>query len=435
MTSTSLPPEPGSAAPIAARALGPAPPSPVGWSLPRIVALFLAILGCILCGVLLSLGFGGSVLGASLCTPTQSVNCDFVLASRWARIGPLPVSALGLTYFLGLAAWLAFVGFPNHEGRRWRLVPLGTTVLGLCGSIYFVYVMAVHLPVWCTWCLAAHGVNAFLFLAILVGRPHRDKTGLEPAAYPTAARALGVLAGCGGFMILVIAVVVAVGAQMTAAKLQAEFLKIANNVDYIEWRWRSGEAREIPVRPDDLALGPAGAAHVVVVFEDFQCASCAGFHRYTTHLLQRHPDVRIVFKHNPMSKACNAYVNEGFHYFACEAARAVAAARAVGTAKQALDFQSRVFENSGRLDDRPYESLAQAAGIDPAKFTAALAGPDSAARVAEDIELAHRLGVEGTPAVFVDGRKLWNWHLLTNDARPKVDLEATEALWDRLLKK
>ncbi len=398
--------------------------------------MVLTIVGVVICSILLQMGSGGGpALGASLCKPSQSVNCDFVLASRWSRIGSLPVSALGLAYFAALATWLAFVGLPNRAGRHWHIIPLGVAALGLCGSIYFVYVMAVHLPVWCPWCLAAHAVNAMLFLTLLTGWPRMTAPDAAPIApYPTAWRALAVVAGCGGFMILVIAIVVAVGAQMTATRIQTEFLKVANNVDYVEWRWKQSERREIPIRADDLSIGPADAANTVVVFVDIQCASCAGFHRYTDQLLKRHSDVRIVFKNFPMSRVCNAYVNEAFHYFACEAAHAIIAAQSAGSVQQALAFQSRLFENAARLDDRPYASLARAVGLDPAKFSTALAGPSPAARVAEDIELAHRLGVEATPAVFLNGRKLWNWHLLNDEARPQVDLKATEQLWDRLLK-
>jgi protein-disulfide isomerase/uncharacterized membrane protein len=424
---------PASVAPSASN-----PPVLSRWTALRVVALILAIAGAGICGVLLRMSASGGapVLGANLCTPTQAVNCDFVLASRWAKIGPFPSAALGVAYFGALAAWLAFVGFPNRAGRGWHLVPLGLAALGLCGSVYFMYVMAVHLPVWCTWCVAAHVVNALLFLVIVGGWPRRAPAGaLEAAAYPTAGRALAVVGSCAAAAAVVLAVVIAVGAQMNAAQIQREFLKIGNNVDYIAWRNSTDPPRAIAVRPDDLTAGPADAPHTVVIFEDFQCTGCAAFHRYSAQLLKRHPNVQVVFKHYPMSRACNPHVGDGPHYYACEAAQAVEAARLAGTEKQAHEFASRVFENFGRLDERPYAALAAEVGIDSTKFAAALASAEPAARVAEDIELAHELGIESTPAVFLNGRKLWNWHILTTDARPKVDLEATEGLWERLVGK
>lgn len=402
----------------------------------RIAALVLALVGAGICGLLLRMSASGGapVLGANLCTPTQAVNCDYVLASRWAKVGPFPAAALGVAYFGALAAWLAFVGFPNRAGRAWHLVPLGVAAVGLCASANFMYVMAVHLPVWCTWCVAAHVVNALLFLAIVGGWPRRSRAeAIDTIAYPTGGRALGVVAGCGAAVAVSLAIVIAVGAQLNAAQMQREFLKIGNNADYIAWRYSQTTPREIAVRPDDLTAGPADAAHTVVIFEDFQCTGCANFHRYSAQLLKRHSNLRIVFKHYPMSRACNPHVREGFHYYACEAGQAAEAARMAGTPRQAHAFAARLFENFGRLDERPYAGLAAEAGIDGTKFAAAKASPEAAARVAEDIALAHELGVESTPAVFLNGRKLWNWHILTTDGRPNLDLEATEELWDRLV--
>ncbi|HKQ49599.1 MAG TPA: thioredoxin domain-containing protein [Phycisphaerae bacterium] len=429
------PPPPARALSGSATPLSPLPPIPSRWTALRVIALALALGGAGICGLLQRMsGGGGSVFGANLCTPTQAVNCDFVLASRWAKIGPFPSAALGVAYFGALAAWLAFVGFANRAGRGWHLVPLGLAAVGLCGSAYFIYVMAVHLPVWCTWCIAAHVVNALLFLAILGGWPRRPSAdALDVAPYPSAGRALAVVAGCGAAAAVVLSVVIAVGAQVTAAQMQREFMKIGNNVDYIAWRYSMDPSREIALRSDDLAAGPADAAHTVVIFEDFQCKGCAELHRFTALLLKSHPKLRIVYKHYPMSGACNRHARMGSHYFACEAAQAAEAARLAGTTRQAHHFASRLFENFGRLDERPYASLAAEVGIDTAKFAAALAGPEPAARVAEDIELAHALGVESTPAVFLNGRKLWNWNILTTDARPKVDLAATEGLWERLI--
>ncbi|MCA9255311.1 MAG: hypothetical protein KDA33_06720, partial [Phycisphaerales bacterium] len=55
------------------------------------------------------------------------------------------------------------------------------------------------------------------------------------------------------------------------------------------------------------------------------------------------------------------------------------------------------------------------------------------ARVKEDIELGHRLGVDGTPAIFLDGRRLSQWGLYTTDPPGRPDAKATLRLWSTLL--
>ena len=68
----------------------------------RILLVVLALAGCFISAVLLGLSQPSSapmrLLGAEVCSPTASVNCDYVLASRWARVGPVPAAMLGLMY-------------------------------------------------------------------------------------------------------------------------------------------------------------------------------------------------------------------------------------------------------------------------------------------------------------------------------------------------
>src|ERR1041385_3596282 len=104
-----------------------------------------ATVGAIVCAVLLYMSTPSAQAepGSSrLCTPTPHVNCDYVLSSHWSRIGPIPTAAIGLLYFLTLAAWYGVVGVPNSAGRAWHWVPLGLSSLGLLASLIFIYVMA-----------------------------------------------------------------------------------------------------------------------------------------------------------------------------------------------------------------------------------------------------------------------------------------------------
>ena len=77
--------------------------------------------------------------------------------------------------------------------------------------------------------------------------------------------------------------------------------------------------------------------------------------------------------------------------------------------------------------------LAGEAGIDVKAFSAALAGTAARQRVADDIALARSLGVEGTPTLFLNGRRLYNWRIVPEDLSGRLDAVRTLALWERLL--
>ncbi|QDV91634.1 DSBA-like thioredoxin domain protein [Phycisphaerae bacterium RAS2] len=397
-----------------------------------------AISGAVICAVLLAMTLpsagdaSSASLGSRLCTPTARVNCDYVLASHWAKFRGISTSLIGFAYFCAAGLWFAAVGVPTHRARAWHLAPMALVLAGTAVSAWFVYVMATRLPVWCSWCLAAHGVNGLMLVLTLAAWPRRAD-GM--AAYPTAWRGIGVLACCGAA-----AMVAAVGAwsiqlQAAARQYQREYLSATNNADYIVWRLSREPAREMAVGSDALALGAADAKNTVVVFSDFECAKCRLFHQYARRLTTIHPGaVRVILKHYPMSPQCNERVKGAFHYFACDAARAVEAARMAGGDAKALAYFEKLFDAAGLLDEKPYMPLARSLGIDAAAFERAMESEEATRRIEADVAMAASLGVEGTPAIFLDGRQLrTNWHILTDGVRPQIDLGATDSLWVELL--
>ncbi len=423
----------------------------------RWVGLLLAMIGFAVCLVLLRMSVGatpgGDAFSAAVCSPSRRINCDYVLSSPWAKIGPLPAAAVGLAYFGTLAAWFAIVGTPNTGGSRWRLVPIAITFVGLVASAYYMYIMAMYLPVWCTWCIAAHGINAALFVTALCIRPmplsERGVNADFPASsedtafatnevavgpHPTTARAIGVLGASIALSLLSAFAVFGYQMQLTSRHFQLALLEATNNPEYILMRWRSQMPREIDLRAEELSIGPADAPHALIVYTDFECEKCAWFHPYVDRMVKMFPEkLRIIWRHYPISPECNARVTQAFHYYACEAAAAAEAARRVGQPSQAIHFHGLLYRNARMLASRPYEAIAAESGLDVNRFTMAMMSEEVRRRVTEDIDSAARLDVTATPAFFLNGRRLPTWHITTDEVRPRIDVGATDELWRRLI--
>src|SRR5512142_2566879 len=143
--------------------------------------------------------------------------------------------------------------------------------------------------------------------------------------------------------------------------------------------------------------GPADALVTVVEISDFQCPYCK---RVTPTLKQLEKDyegkIRFVFKHNPLP----------FHPLAPGAAQASEAARAQGGDAKFWAMHDQLFEQSPQLEQANLESAAQKLGLDVAKFKADVAAGAAKDRIAKDQALASQLGATGTPAFFINGRKL-----------------------------
>jgi predicted DsbA family dithiol-disulfide isomerase len=90
------------------------------------------------------------------------------------------------------------------------------------------------------------------------------------------------------------------------------------------------------------------------------------------------------------------------HRSAEGAARAAVAAERQG---KVWAFSDRMLTlEKPTLGRDTFLEIARALGLDEARFLADLDGPDAAARVREDMLHARRLGLDGTPAFFLNGR-------------------------------
>jgi protein-disulfide isomerase len=145
---------------------------------------------------------------------------------------------------------------------------------------------------------------------------------------------------------------------------------------------------------DQPSKGNPQAAVSVVEFTDFQCPNCAQTQPVLEKLLAEYGNrLRLVVRDFPLSQ----------HADALKAAEAAEAARAQG---KYWEYTALLFKNQGALGVDQLKSYATALGLDRAKFDAALDGGLHAEQVRRDVYDGERAGVNGTPAIFVNGRRV-----------------------------
>ncbi len=142
------------------------------------------------------------------------------------------------------------------------------------------------------------------------------------------------------------------------------------------------------------SLGPADAPVTVVVFSDFECPYCRRFNGALDRVREEFPDrMRLVFRHYPL---------RSIHPLAQKAGEAAACAADQG---KFWEFHDALWADSD-LTREVLEEHARLVGLDTGEFTECLNSGRNYDRVQNDLEAAMDLGQSGTPAVFVNGRKV-----------------------------
>jgi protein-disulfide isomerase/uncharacterized membrane protein len=402
----------------------------------------LAVTGLAISTYLVWLHYGKAQggLAARLCS--GAFDCGTVLQSRWGllSLGPvqIPVAVLGASYFMVLAVWLAVVGRLPGRLHHACLGPALLATAGAAESAYLIYVMGSKLHAWCGFCLGAHAVNFLLMTGLwaqwLAGCRPREEYETAPVRQlwkvPALAMVTAVMLG-----VTLAAIFGLAGMLVLYHSMAWEVAKMQQDEQYQRWKFAQVAPQRVPVRADDPVRGPADASHTVVMFGDFQCATCATTDK-TLKQVQTAlgGQFRLVFKHYPLNRSCNAWMNKdkAGHAFGCLAAEAAEAARRLGGNAAFWKMHDALYDKQRELDERPYAKLAASMGLDPAAFEKMLADPATRQRVEQDASLGHELGVTATPVIFLDGRQV-TLNVVLNPMTQETDLDATVRHWRGLL--
>jgi protein-disulfide isomerase len=132
----------------------------------------------------------------------------------------------------------------------------------------------------------------------------------------------------------------------------------------------------------------------IVEFTDFQCPSCAKSQPVLEAIAAEFGDkVRLVVRDFPLDQ----------HTFAFKAAEAAEAAREQG---KYWEYIAILFLNQSALEVAKLKEYATQVGLDRKRFDEALDSNKFAEKVRRDLNDGMKLGVNSTPTVFINGRRV-----------------------------
>lgn len=190
-------------------------------------------------------------------------------------------------------------------------------------------------------------------------------------------------------------------ATVTYDQIKPRLLEALNRQALLE-RLRKDEPVKIMLEPKRVAVNSAGhpaqgakdAPVTIVEFADFQCPFCKASEATVKQLQAKYGDkIRLVHMDYPLP----------FHSHSMDAAKAARCANEQG---KFWPYREALFADQTKLAPADLKATAQKLGMNTTKFDSCFDGAKYDAQIKADQAAGEKVGVDGTPAFFIDGRPL-----------------------------
>jgi protein-disulfide isomerase/uncharacterized membrane protein len=331
----------------------------------------------------------------SFCNINESLNCDAVAQTSWAKFLGVPIALLGLlTYLFSLvlvvARWRSKLGKSPHTA----IYLFWVGAFSLLYSIFLAYVCYAEIGSWCIMCLVLYGVNVLYFvLAFLTNnipvRRHFElkmqdwrwlwADGRKRAAFVVVLLAIGLLFGLSNWYNHSLK-------QERIAAVMSKLKLLPKPVEAV----------------GDISGNPDGTISVII-FSDYMCPFCKQMEDMLEALTHEYKQLKVIRRDFPLDMACNPILQQPFHKYACEAASIKNCAGQQGQGKQ---MHHLLLENQKELGPGLFEQAIDTLKLDREKLKACMTDSESRFYLRRDISAGIEIGLNGTPTMVINGTHL-----------------------------
>jgi protein-disulfide isomerase/uncharacterized membrane protein len=370
----------------------------------------------------------GLATGPSFCNISQHINCEAVNASEWSTVFGIPIASYGIFFHVSLLALLIVVtcGSAIPTAAALSVILVG----GMVASISSIGLFALSefvIGALCLLCIGLYLINFAIFGVTWCGAFR----GKVVAGLADGVRALGYFLRCillggegSGLARLAVIALTALACfcvylpnaiySIVASSASATNIEPGNgSIDPVK-AWQAEQPIVINSKIGgafgDYAKGTPSAPIQIVEFADFECPGCRHLYVALQTLLARFEGkYHLVFRNYPLDQSCNPSIKHEFHRYACLAAMFTRCAGEQGKFWEALDIaftdpilasEAPVAQVQDTLVTRATESLS----LDREAMAECVASGRYLSTVHADIAAGDAAGLEGTPALWVNGK-------------------------------
>ncbi|MCB0422814.1 MAG: thioredoxin domain-containing protein [Bdellovibrionales bacterium] len=352
----------------------------------------------------------GEMNSKSVCNINETFNCDAVSASEYSSLFGIPIALWGATTngILLCLFLFAFLGFSEERERVLRYsFWFATFIAGM--SVVMGTISAFLLSTLCLFCIITYGLSviSWISLWVLLEESSLSKLSEDVQRLFVTHRAV----------LISVALIPALTFLFHfSIRENHSGLDIDKYLEGFIADWKSSELQEFPVDASLYSKATDGAAKMSIVeFADFRCGHCksavAGLHAF---MANHKGTVEMKFYSFPLDGICNEIIGRKGDGITCHLAKAVYCAARTDTDEAGWKLHDVIFDHQS--DFNSMGSVASAAEKvkelsasligSYEKLEECIASNETHEAILAQGKLGEKVGVEGTPTIFINGRKI-----------------------------
>lgn len=351
----------------------------------------------------------GTSSGGAICNISSLLNCDAVAASSYSSIFGLPVSILGIisNIVLFIFTLLATLGFSSNKDKLFNYSFYLSSFIAFA-SVIMGTIAATKLAVYCLFCIIAYVLSFINWAALLALQPkkHLSKIGENLRLLTQDFKWVGIS------MILIIPMSFLLNNMWLDTKGGKNLEPLF--ADYFQ-AWIMGPV--VNFSNDGLVKGEDSSVMTIVEFADFKCPHCKFAAPSLKAFSASHPDVQLRFKAFPLDGACNAnpQMPQG-DGISCKLAKAVYCGEK--QAKKGWELYEDFFAEQENLRNPSstaeyFSKILNQHQLIEADIENCIKEEDTHKAIINQSQEGVNAQIEGTPSIFVNGKKLKLGHTVT----------------------
>ena len=346
-----------------------------------------------------------------LCGVGENSGCNVLNRSDASEFLGIPLAYFGYLYY----GFVMFLGMFVDRGKSNLKIIFLMSAFALFTDIGLLFYSIFVAETLCILCAMTYTVTLALFILSYL-QISRSKSGFIPdfkdwQIEKIPLRQIIVLIFAfvpvsGGFFYYAYSSGGSSG-QVKSRGSYVDHLMIAEN----EYLKAYENSQQIHFRVDPLSRkGPVKGIINIVEFADYLCPHCRVMSEELNRFVNKYPDeVSVTYRHYPLDQDCNPAITQPFHRGSCLLSYASYCAL---KQNKFWDLHHTIFEHQDTFlknkgaSKEDVLNLSSNIGLSRTFMAACMEDKETKQAVSMDVQEANELGINSTPTIYIDGRKM-----------------------------